>query len=233
MSKTISEPMEHSTQVVHLYCTDTNTISKRTETRFHMTLSARSSIGCIQDNFRADGTIDTNCATILRQDYHYLQTESNKLPLEHRHLGESLGASKMISVPMVRSVQAVLLYCTDTNTIPKQTEMRFHMTHSPWSSSGASKTISKPMVHSTQTVHLSCVKMTTISKRTQTSFHLSLVTLEYHWVRPKMISKPMVRSVQAMHLYCTDTDTVSKRTETRFHMTHSPWSSIGCVQYDF
>jgi hypothetical protein len=136
MSKTISEPMEHSTQAVHLYCTDTNTISKRTETRFHMTLSARSSIGSIQDDFRADGIFDTNCTPILRQDYHYLQTESNKLPLELRHLGESLGVSKMISVPMVRSMQAVRLYCTDTNTIPKQTEMGFHMTHSPWSSIG-------------------------------------------------------------------------------------------------
>jgi hypothetical protein len=50
---------------------------------------------------------------------------------------------------------------------------------------GASKMISEPMVRSQQTVHLSCVKVTTLSKRTESSFHLSLVTMKYHWVRPK------------------------------------------------
>jgi hypothetical protein len=45
--------------------------------------------------------------------------------------------------------------------------------------------ISKPVVRSAQTIHLSCVKISTISKRTQSSIHLSLVTLEYHQVRPK------------------------------------------------
>ena len=51
--------------------------------------------------------------------------------------------------------------------------------------SGASKMISEPMVCLTQTAHLSCVKISTISTRTEMSFHLSLVTSEYHWVRPK------------------------------------------------
>jgi hypothetical protein len=87
------------------------------------------------------------------------------------------------------------------------------------------------MVHFTQTAHLSCVKISTISKRTQTSFHLCLITKEYHQVRPKR--EPMVYSAQTLHLYCTDSNTTSKRIETRFHMTHSPRSSIGCVQDDF
>jgi hypothetical protein len=51
--------------------------------------------------------------------------------------------------------------------------------------SGASKTIFEPMARSTQTVHLSCVKISTISKQTKASIHLSLITLEYHRVRPK------------------------------------------------
>jgi hypothetical protein len=51
--------------------------------------------------------------------------------------------------------------------------------------SGAFKTISEPIVRLAQTVHLYCVKISTISKRTKTSFHLSLVTKEYHRVRPK------------------------------------------------
>ena len=40
-----------------------------------------------------------------------------------------MGASKMISKPVVRSAQTVHLSCTYTKTITKQTEMRFHMTH--------------------------------------------------------------------------------------------------------
>jgi hypothetical protein len=102
-SQTISEPMVHSAQTVHLYCTDTNSISKRTETRFHMTRSSRNSIWCVQDDFRAYGTFGTNHAPILRQDYHYLQTDSNKLPLEPCHLGVTLCAFKTISKPIVRS----------------------------------------------------------------------------------------------------------------------------------
>jgi hypothetical protein len=51
--------------------------------------------------------------------------------------------------------------------------------------SGASKMISEPMVCLAQTMHLSCVKFSTISKQTKTSIHLSLVTYEYHRVRPK------------------------------------------------
>jgi hypothetical protein len=50
-SKMIYEPMVHSVQTVHLYCTETNTVSKQTEARFHMTHSRSSSIGCIQDDF--------------------------------------------------------------------------------------------------------------------------------------------------------------------------------------
>jgi hypothetical protein len=50
--------------------------------------------------------------------------------------------------------------------------------------SGASKKISELTVRLAQTVHLSLVKISSISKRTETSFRLSLVTLEYHPVRP-------------------------------------------------
>jgi hypothetical protein len=37
-SKTISEAMVHLAQTVHLSCTETNTVSKRTETSFHLSL---------------------------------------------------------------------------------------------------------------------------------------------------------------------------------------------------
>jgi hypothetical protein len=35
-SKTISDPMVHLAQTVHLSCSDTNTVSERTKTRLHM-----------------------------------------------------------------------------------------------------------------------------------------------------------------------------------------------------
>jgi hypothetical protein len=128
--------MVRSVQIVHLYCTNTNTVSKWTETRFHMTHSSRTSIGCVQYDFRAYGTFGTNHAPILRQDQHYLQTVSNKLPLETRHQGVSSGASKTIYEPMIHLAQTVHLYCTDTNTISKWIETRFHTTHSSRTSIG-------------------------------------------------------------------------------------------------
>jgi hypothetical protein len=50
-------------------------------------------------------------------------------PLEPRHLGVPLGASKMSFEPMVHLAQAVHLSSTSSNTVSKQTEMRFHMAH--------------------------------------------------------------------------------------------------------
>jgi hypothetical protein len=45
--------------------------------------------------------------------------DRTELPLEPRHLGVPSIASKMISMPMVRSVQIVHLSHTDTNTVSK------------------------------------------------------------------------------------------------------------------
>jgi hypothetical protein len=144
-------------QTMHLSCTDTNTISKWTKTRFHMThateefhrvrlkrflslwyvrckpctylvsrlalspngpnrastlaTSPRSTIGCVQNDFWANGTFGAN--------------------RDPRHLG-------------------VL--------------------------SSVSNTIFETVVSSAQTVHLSYVSISTFSKRTESTFHLSLVT---------------------------------------------------------
>jgi hypothetical protein len=53
----------------------------------------------------------------------------NRAPPDPCHLGVPLGASKTSSEPMVRLTQTKHLSCTDANTISKQIEMRFHMTH--------------------------------------------------------------------------------------------------------
>jgi hypothetical protein len=53
----------------------------------------------------------------------------NEHPLKLHHLGVASGASKIISEPMVRLVQTMNLSCIDTNTVSKQTETSFQMTH--------------------------------------------------------------------------------------------------------
>jgi hypothetical protein len=62
----ISKPMVYSAQTVHLFCAETNTISKRTETSFHLTWP-RSTIGCAQCDIHAGGTFVANHAPILHQ----------------------------------------------------------------------------------------------------------------------------------------------------------------------
>jgi hypothetical protein len=77
-----------------------------------MTSSLVSSIGCVQDDFRAYGTFGTNRAPILREGEHYLQTDTNGLPLEPCHLGVPSSASKTIFEPMLRLEQTVHLSST-------------------------------------------------------------------------------------------------------------------------
>jgi hypothetical protein len=55
--------------------------------------------------------------------------DRNEILHDPRHLGFPSGASKMISEAMVCLVQTVDLSRTDTNTISKETETRFYMTH--------------------------------------------------------------------------------------------------------
>ena len=69
---------------------------------------------------------DANSAPILHQDFLYLQMGQNELPLEPRLRVVPSGVSKMISEPTVRLAQTMHLYRTDTSTVSKWTEMRFH-----------------------------------------------------------------------------------------------------------
>ena len=83
---------------------------------------------CVQNVFRAYGILSANHAPILHLAKHYLQTDQIELPLEPRHQGVISGVSKMISERMVRLAQTMHQSCTDTNTISKRKEARFHMT---------------------------------------------------------------------------------------------------------
>jgi hypothetical protein len=53
--------------------------------------------------------------------------EQNEILHDLRHLGVLLGASKLISEPMIRSVQTVHLSCVKISTIAKRIETRYHM----------------------------------------------------------------------------------------------------------
>jgi hypothetical protein len=55
--------------------------------------------------------------------------DRNDIPHDPRHLGVPSGVSKIISEPVERLVQTMHLFFTDTNTVSKQTETWFHMTH--------------------------------------------------------------------------------------------------------
>jgi hypothetical protein len=55
--------------------------------------------------------------------------DRNERLLEPRHLGVPSGVSKTIPEPIVHLAQAKHLSCTNTNTVSRQTETRFHQTH--------------------------------------------------------------------------------------------------------
>jgi hypothetical protein len=92
----------------------------------------------------------------------------------------------MIFKPAVRSMETVHLSCVNINTMSKRTETSILLeTCHLGIPLGVSKMIYESMVCSVQTMHLSCIKISTISKLTELSFHLSLVSKEYHQVRPE------------------------------------------------
>ena len=83
----------------------------------------------------------------------------------------------MISRPMVRAVQIVLLSCIEINTISKRTKNELPLDlHYLGVPSGVPKVISMLVVRLARTVHLSCAKIKTISKLIETSFCLTHVT---------------------------------------------------------
>ena len=98
--------------------------------------------------------------------------DRNEIPYDERHQGDPLGASKMISKPMVHSTQMVHLSCVKISTLQTdQIELPLEPRHLGVPSD-ASKTISKPVVYLAQTVHQS----NTVSKWTEMRFRLTHVT---------------------------------------------------------
>jgi hypothetical protein len=105
---------------MHLSWTDTNTSPNWPKCDSTWPTSPRTTIRCVQNDFSAYGTFGANRTPILHQDYHYFQTNWIKHPLEPHHLGVPSGASKMISKPLVYSVQTMHLSCIKIGTISNE-----------------------------------------------------------------------------------------------------------------
>jgi hypothetical protein len=89
----------------------------------------RSTIRCVQKVFWVYGMFGANRLLILHQDWHYLQMNQNLFPLDPHHIGVQLVVPKLISEPMICSVQPLQLFWAEINTISKQTETCSHLTH--------------------------------------------------------------------------------------------------------
>ena len=103
--------------------------------------------------------------------------DRNVLPLELHHLGVPSGASKTISVPMVRSAQTVHLTYVKVSTISKWTENELPLEpRHQGVPLDASKMISEPMVRLAKTVQLSCTDTNIVSKEKEVRFCMTHVT---------------------------------------------------------
>jgi hypothetical protein len=125
--KMISKPNGSLAQTVHYLASRLALSPNGLKRAFTRTSSPRSTISGVQSNFWAFGTFGTNRAPIMPQDLHYLQTDRNELPLEPRHLGVPSGVSKMIFELIVCLAQCFQLSYTNTKTVSKWTDARFHM----------------------------------------------------------------------------------------------------------
>jgi hypothetical protein len=114
---------------VHLSCTDTNTVSKRTKTRFHTTRITYEFHRVRPKLFMSLWYIQCKPCTYLVSGLALSPNGLNRAPPNPRLLGVPSGASKTIYEHIVCLTQTKHLSGTDANTISKQIETRFRTTH--------------------------------------------------------------------------------------------------------
>jgi hypothetical protein len=128
-SKMISMPTVRSVQTVLLSCTDTNTVSKWTKTRFHMTHVTYEFHQVRPNLFMSLRYVQCKPYTCLASRLALSPNGPNRAPPDPSHLGVPSGPSKTVYEPMVCLTKTEHLSCTDANTVSKQIETAFHMTH--------------------------------------------------------------------------------------------------------
>jgi hypothetical protein len=125
----ISMPMVCSVQTVHLSCTNTNTVSKWTKMRCCTTHVTYEFHRVRPTLFMSIWYVQCKLCTYLASRLALFSNRPNRAPPDTRHLGIPSGASKTVYGPTIRLTQTEHLSCPDTNTVSKQIETRFHMTH--------------------------------------------------------------------------------------------------------
>ena len=124
--KMISMPVIHSAQTMQLSCAEINTVSKRTEMSFDLTLVPRSTIGCSQNDFQDYGR--------SVQTMHLSRMETNAIPRRTKTSFNLTykyhpGVPKAISTPVLHSVQTVHLSFAEINNISRWIETSFLLTN--------------------------------------------------------------------------------------------------------
>ena len=162
---------------MHISCTETNSVSKQTKARFHMTHVIKEFHRVHPNWFPSIWYVPCKPCTYLasrlalspnRSNWPSTWASSPRSIIGCFHNGfRAYGALCANHAPILHLSQHCLKI--DWSNIP-------YDTHDLGVLSGASKLISKNMVCSMQTIHLSCIKINTISKQTEPSFHLSLFT---------------------------------------------------------
>jgi hypothetical protein len=127
-SKTISEHMVRSAQTVHLSRVKISTISKQTKWASNLACHLAVPLGG-QKRFLSLWYIWRKPCTYLVSTLTPSPNGPKQDSHDPSHLGVPLGASKMVSDPIVCSAQTMHLSCTNINTLSKWTETRFHVMH--------------------------------------------------------------------------------------------------------
>jgi hypothetical protein len=163
----ISVAMVQLAQTVHLSCTDTNTVSKRIETCFHLSLITQEYHPVHPKQFLSLLYIQCKPCTYHAPKLTLCPKGSkwdSTWPTSPR---SSIGCIQigfwgygMFGVNCIQTYRNELLFEPRHLGVP----------------SGVSKMISEPMVRLAQTMHLSCTETNTISKRIKMRFYMTHVT---------------------------------------------------------
>jgi hypothetical protein len=121
--------MVRSVQTARLSSTDTNTVSDQTKIKFHMTHVTYEFHQVRPKLFMSLWYVQCKPCNYLVLRLALSPNRPNRAPPDPRHLGVASGVCKTSYEPMVPLTQTEHLSCTDSNTVSKHIETRFHMTH--------------------------------------------------------------------------------------------------------
>jgi hypothetical protein len=174
VSNTISKPMLRLAQIVHLFCTDTNTVSKRTKTHDPRNLGDPSGaskmifepmvcstqsmhVPCVKIGTISKRTESSFHLSLVTKDYHWVRRKSF---LSLRYVWRKL--CTYLAPILMQS--------------PNQPKWDSKWPTSPMSSIGCVQNNFWACGIFSANMHQTCVKISTISKRTKMSIYLSLIT---------------------------------------------------------